>query len=80
MSEYNNLKPIFASSVMKISKNNLKLIFSNTITYDYLDLEKDTTWKSYMEFLKNTSNYESGIYHVRINTCHYNLVFKIVKL
>jgi len=61
MSEYNNLKPIFASSVMKISRNNLQLIFSNTISYDYLDLEKDTTWKSYMEFLKNPSNYKSEI-------------------
>ena len=61
MSEYNDLKPISANSVMKISRNNLKLVFSNTITYDYLDLEKDTTCNSYREFLKDPSNYESEI-------------------
>ena len=47
MSEYQNLKPIFASSVMRISKKESKLKFSNTITYDYFDIEKGKNWKNY---------------------------------
>lgn len=61
MSEYQNLNPIFASSVMRISKKDLKLKFSNTITYNYLDIEKDNIWKNYKEFLQNPSNYKSEL-------------------
>ena len=61
MSEYQNLKPIFASSVMRISKKELKLKFSNTITYDYLDIEKGNTWKNYKEFLNSPTNYNSEL-------------------
>ena len=61
MSEYQNLKPIFASSVMRISKKESKLKFSNTITYDYLDIEKGKNWKNYKEFLKKPSNYTSEL-------------------
>jgi len=61
MSEYQNLKPIFASSVMRISKKESKLKFSNTITYDYLDLEKGNTWKNYKEFLNSPTNYNSEL-------------------
>ena len=61
MSEYQNLKPIFASSVMRISKKESKLKFSNTITYDYLDLEKGKTWKNYKDFLNNPANYNSEL-------------------
>jgi len=61
MSEYQDLKPIFASSVMRISKKELKLKFSNTITYDYLDIEKGNTWKNYKEFLINPANYKSEL-------------------
>ncbi len=58
MSEYQNLKPISASSIMRISKKEAKLKFSNTITYDYLDIEKENIWKSYKEFLSNPLNYK----------------------
>ena len=63
MSEYQNqnLKPIFASSVMRISKKESKLKFSNTITYDYLDIEKDKIWENYKEFLNNPTNYNSEL-------------------
>ena len=61
MSEYQNLKPIYASSIMRISKKESKLKFSNTITYDYFDLEKDTIWKNYQEFLKKPPNYEAEL-------------------
>ncbi|QEE18068.1 hypothetical protein DSAG12_03906 [Promethearchaeum syntrophicum] len=61
MSEYQNLKPIYASSAMRISKIGTKLKFSNMITYDYFDIEKDNIWKNYKEFLKKPSNYESEL-------------------
>ena len=61
MSEYHNLKPIYASSVMRISKKDSKLKFSNTITYDYFDIEKDNIWKNYKEFLKKPSNYDAEL-------------------
>ncbi|MHA1475303.1 MAG: hypothetical protein ACTSQ5_08960 [Promethearchaeota archaeon] len=61
MSEYQDLKPISASSVMRISKKESKLKFSNTIIYDYVDIENDKKWKNYKEFLKIPSNYKSEL-------------------
>lgn len=58
MSEYQDLKPIFASSILRISKKESKLKFFNTIIYDYVDLENDKTWENYKEFLKQPSNYK----------------------
>ena len=61
MSEYQELKPISASSVMRISKKESKLKFSNTLIYDYVDIENDKKWKNYNEFLKIPSNYKSEL-------------------
>ena len=61
MSEYQNLKPIFASSIMRISINNAKLNFSNVITYDYRDLKGNSEWKNYFSYLKEPANYNSEL-------------------
>ena len=61
MSEYPNLKPIFASSTMNIRLFENIIKFSNNIVYDYVDLGDELLWKSYKNFLKNTKNYTNEL-------------------
>ncbi len=57
MSQYPNLKPISASSIMNISNNNEQIHFLNCITYDYQDNGNNEEWKDYYSYLLIPENY-----------------------